>query len=393
SSVNFGESFYCEGGEWLDLVYSDVEYNETANFCIKGLAMDSGMNIAPEEDFIAVGSQGGPFTPSEKIYELMNKDAFSIDYEVTCIPDVNWLTFTGGMFGTIPPMADIDLTIEINSNADALAEGVYLATVNFTNLTNHMGDCSRMVVLCVGTAGELLSWDMTTDPGWTTEGLWSFGTPTGQGGEHGYPDPTSGYTGANVYGYNLNGDYENNLSAKHLTSSAINCSLMYGMHLTFQRWLGVEIPDYDHASISVSNDGTNWSTIWENTGEITDDSWTSIDLDISAVADNQPRVYLRWTMGSTDGGWVYCGWNLDDIILTGFLVDDPPCNNDGDVNLDGELTSSDAQLTFQITLGSYTPSFEEECAADCNGDHSVTAGDAQSVFLAVLGSGTCADPM
>lgn len=70
-----------------------------------------------------------------------------------------------------------------------------------------------------------------------------------------------------------------------------------------------------------------------------------------------------------------------------------PCLNHGDVTLDGELTAGDAQLCFQIALGSYTPSFEEECAADCNGDDGVTAGDAQATFLAVLGSGSCEDPV
>ena len=59
---------------------------------------------------------------------------------------------------------------------------------------------------------------MESSPGWTTQGLWAFGQPTGQGGQYGEPDPTSGYTGDNVYGYNLNGDYENGLVERHLTT-------------------------------------------------------------------------------------------------------------------------------------------------------------------------------
>jgi len=42
-----------------------------------------------------------------------------------------------------------------------------------------------------------------------------------------------------------------------------------------------------------------------------------MDLDISQVADDQPFVFLRWTMGSTDVGWTYSGWNIDDIELSG----------------------------------------------------------------------------
>ncbi|HPQ42127.1 MAG TPA: M28 family peptidase, partial [bacterium] len=43
---------------------------------------------------------------------------------------------------------------------------------------------------------------MDTNPGWTMSGDWAWGQPTGQGGEYGDPDPTGGYTGSNVVGYN-----------------------------------------------------------------------------------------------------------------------------------------------------------------------------------------------
>lgn len=70
------------------------------------------------------------------------------------------------------------------------------------------------------------------------------------------------------------------------------------------------------------------------------------------------------------------------------------CINHGDVTLNGEITAGDAQLAFLIALGSYTPTFEEACAADCNGNGEVTAGDAQGIFLVALGSSpSCADPL
>ena len=69
------------------------------------------------------------------------------------------------------------------------------------------------------------------------------------------------------------------------------------------------------------------------------------------------------------------------------------CINHGDVNLDGLLTAADAQLAFFITLGQYSPTYEEECAADCNGSGSVTSADAQMIFLTVLGTGECEDSL
>jgi hypothetical protein len=41
------------------------------------------------------------------------------------------------------------------------------------------------------------------------------------------------------------------------------------------------------------------------------------------VASGQPTVYLRWTMGTTDGGWRYCGWNIDDVQLWGVAAAQP----------------------------------------------------------------------
>jgi len=162
---------------------------------------------------------------------------------------------------------------------------------------------------------------LDTNPGWTTTGLWAFGHPTGGGGEYGGPDPTNGYTGTNVYGYNLSGDYENSLSEQYLTSGAINCAGRAQVHLTFWRWLGVEQPLYDHAYVRVSTNGSTWYTVWENDTTIEDTSWVFQDLDISQYADNQSTVYLRWVMGTTDGGWRYCGWNIDDIRLTAFVCE------------------------------------------------------------------------
>ncbi|RKX26424.1 MAG: hypothetical protein DRP45_03575 [Candidatus Zixiibacteriota bacterium] len=168
-----------------------------------------------------------------------------------------------------------------------------------------------------------------TDKGWTAEGQWERGVPTGGGGQYGNPDPTSGHDAPLVYGYNLEGDYANSMSETHLTSPAMDCSAIAGTHLRFWRWLGVEQPLYDHAYVRISTNGTDWTTIWENTETITDNSWVEIDYDISAYADGEATVYLRWTMGTTDGGWVYCGWNIDDVVVSAYVCD-PYVDSDED---------------------------------------------------------------
>ena len=189
------------------------------------------------------------------------------------------------------------------------------------------------------TTGEVTIFedDFETDKGWTVSGgQWARGVPTGNGGAYGGPDPSSGYVGSNVFGYNLNGDYANNIPEYHLTSPVIDCTNKDNVHLKFWRWLGVEQPSYDHAYIRVSTDGTSWTTVWENPGTISDENWQEVDYDISAIADNQSTVYVRWTMGTTDGGWTYCGWNIDDVRLTANV-----CETAIDSDTDGVYDSND----------------------------------------------------
>ncbi len=240
-------------------------------------------------------------------------------------------------------------------------------------------------------------WNLDTDPGWTTEDQWAFGQPSGNGGEYGEPDPSSGYTGTNVFGFNLNGDYPDYMSEPvYLITSAIDCTDLVGVELQFQCWLGVEWNAYDHASIDVSNNnGVDWTNIWANGGVSLDGgAWELWNFDITNEAAGYAEVKIRWGMGSTDSAWAYCGWNIDDIEICGYMLGgEEPCLNHGDVNLSGDLTAGDAQMTFWIALGSYTPTPEEACAADCNGSGSVTAGDAQAVFEAALGTGSCVDSL
>jgi len=166
-----------------------------------------------------------------------------------------------------------------------------------------------------------------TNQGWTADAGWARGTPTGGSGDHGGPDPSSAFSGSNVFGYNLGGGYDNNMLERHLTSPAINCSGLTNVHINFQRWLGVEQPAYDHASIRISRDGSSWTSVWENDSTMSDAAWTLIDVNISAVASGKPVVYVRFTMGPTDEGWTYCGWNIDDFRVTAYGCTPPSTAN------------------------------------------------------------------
>ncbi|MFH2036985.1 MAG: M28 family peptidase [Candidatus Zixiibacteriota bacterium] len=165
--------------------------------------------------------------------------------------------------------------------------------------------------------------DFESEKGWTVSGgTWARGNPTGGGGQYGNPDPSGAHSGTSEFGYNLNGDYENSMPERHLTSPAIDCSDIQNAELKFWRWLGVEQPLYDHAYLRISTNGTTWTTIWENEETIEDGEWTEYGYDISDIADGQTAVYIRFTMGTSDGSWQYCGWNIDDLAITGFTCEE-----------------------------------------------------------------------
>jgi thermitase len=163
--------------------------------------------------------------------------------------------------------------------------------------------------------------DMETNPNWQLDEGWAWGTPTGQGSWNG--DPQSGYTGENVIGFNLDGDYSNSIqTTRYATVGPVNCQQYTNIRLSFCRWLGLEAP-YDQANVQVSNDGTNWTDIWTSGySHISDSSWQLAEYALpSAVADQQSMVYIRWGIGPTDESVTYPGWNIDDVQLTGDRIE------------------------------------------------------------------------
>ena len=316
--------------------------------------------------------------------------------------------FTITIDGMIPDPSEVRFTLDIT------AQGYTTDATFNTDVTS-------------STFARRYSWNMDTDPGWTTEGDWAWGQPTGTDG-----DPTAGYTGINVYGYNLTGAYANNLPETNLTTGPINCSDLQAVEVHFMRWLGMESSSYDHAAFKVSNDGTTWTTVWEHSGAtFTDPDWQAMTYDISTVADNQVTVYLRWIMGTTDTSVTYCGWNLDDVeiwaessgpipsptpVWTSTPINTPTpvtptatptpvtptatatpfiCLNNGDVNYDGDHSPADALMSFQMYMEVIPdPSDDELCRADCNGNTNVTPEDALCIFMDYLsGNCDCTDPM
>ena len=363
----------------------------------------------------SAGDLDGVLDPDETVYlpvtltNVGNEAAQNVYADLTCnMPQYITIIDSSANFPDINPGANgqsIAPHFEVMAAAGTPEHTMVTFTLTMVS-DDSMNSSDFMVEVTSSNFIARYNWNMDTDPGWDTNGQWAWGVPQGNS-----DDPSSGFTGSTVYGYNLAGAYANSLPETNLTSNAIDCSNMTETEIRFHRWLGVESSSYDHASFQVSNNNSTWHIIWEHSGDtFTDPDWQALTYDISNYADDQPTVYLRWVMGSTDTSVTYCGWNIDDVEIWGYYsapaptatptpmytatpipTETPvPCVYSGDVDNNGSLTPADALLSFEIYLGSFPdPTETEACAADCNGSGTNTPSDALCIFQNYL-SGACA---
>lgn len=297
------------GTYWGENGYGYIAYGSSqigfgADYIEYGTPSDS-LLIQPQQDLLFYLSSNNFISPSSIGIRLENISEYNI----------NWTSTTDGSLalnpssGTLTPGENV--TIQLTVIQRPTQSGTYTKTFTITNTSTQNSQSFNVKLKKAYPAP--ISFPLNSDPGWEKTGNWAFGIPAGIGG-----DPTSGYTGQYVYGYNLNGTYENDMNEETLTSNPIDCSNIQNVTLSFYRWLGIESSNYDHARIDVSINGTTWTTIWNHTGgTIQENSWSLKTYNISSIADRQPLLLIRWVMGTTDYSDTYAGWNIDDISISG----------------------------------------------------------------------------
>ena len=232
------------------------------------------------------------------------------------------------------------------------------------NITCNQGGFSGSLYDFIGKFDTAFFDDMETDRGWTTgffENLsdWQRGTPGGGG----LPDPETAHSGTKIWGNNLNGNYSDNTD-NYLDSPVINCNYIEKARLQYFRWLSCERGIYDHAKIFV-----NGNLVWENDPNIDqlDHEWGYQDIDISAYADTNPSVQIRYELDSDE--YLHLGgWNIDDFALIGIAK-----YISGDANNDEKLNVSDViYLINYLFKGGAEPVPVEAGDANCDGHNNVS---------------------
>ncbi len=104
------------------------------------------MTVTPDGTFESIGIQGGPFTPGAATATVMNTGSANLDWQAE--PSEGWLDISISS-GTLVPGNKALLLISLNAQARTLSPGINTAAIEFTNLTNGIGNTTREVTLRV----------------------------------------------------------------------------------------------------------------------------------------------------------------------------------------------------------------------------------------------------
>ena len=330
--------------------------SSTSTGVVESFTVPDSLEINERGGWNVTGDAGGPFFPASVTLTLSNDGASALDWSAD--PHADWLSASPAS-GTLAPGANVVVTLTVQAAEEAA--GFHSTNVVFTNTGT--GFNQPVGVRLYVTPPPVQEFALDSNPGWSAQGEWEFGIPSGGGGSSGggagNADPTAGATGSNVFGVNLAGNVSASTGGPHyLTMGPVNLSVHRKTRLQFQRWLNTNSLTNTRVTVEVSANGTDWREVFVNPGTaITDSAWTLMDYDISDIADRQSAVWVRWGYQNLSATTAYSGWNIDDVRILGeptafFTLDVPSPVNEGAGSVTGTVILDKAKaqpLTVQLT--------------------------------------------
>jgi hypothetical protein len=118
---------------------------------IAGVVADD-LSVAPTDGLTSDGYQGGPFSPSNKVYTLTNAGTSNLTWTAGCAS--NWVSVAPSA-GTLAAGGSTGVTVSINANANALVPGSYADAVVFSNLVSGVSQTRDVSLNIAAIPGEI----------------------------------------------------------------------------------------------------------------------------------------------------------------------------------------------------------------------------------------------
>jgi M6 family metalloprotease-like protein len=249
------------------------------------------LSVTPPDGLTSSGNQGGPFSPSSKVYTLQNTGGSSINW--TASVTQTWVSLSSTS-GTLTAGASTTVTVSINSNANSLAPGSYSDTVSFTNTTNGSGNTTRPVSLTVSTAPT----GLTVTP---ADGLLSSGNSGGP-----FSPSSKVYTLQNTGGSSIN--WTASVTQTWVSLSSTSGTLAAGASTT------VTVSINSNANSLPANANPYSDTVtFTNTTNGNGNTTRTVSLTITgppsgSITVTSPNGGENWAAGTTQTiNWTYTG--------------------------------------------------------------------------------------
>ncbi len=334
SAAALGQSYYWATGAWQDL----YNFNNTANFCIKGLAVDYVPLTISFPD-------GRPeFLPPGELNRFTVQIANAMESYAPGTALLHY-RYDGGAFQTRPltplggelfeallPVAGCDAQPEYYLSAQGDAG---------TPALSPPGAPATAWTAIMGTLTTTFADDFQTDQSWSVQnisliaGAWERGVPAG-GGVRG--DPPADYDGSGqcyVTG-NCAGDCDVDGGPTRLISPTFDLSDGRYYQVGYARWFTNDTHDGDALTVEISNDnGASWVTV-----ETVPDTagWVYRTVNISDFVAATAQVKLRFSaVDNPSNSITEAGVDAFQITAVGCV----PPNGLGDVNCDGVVDFGD----------------------------------------------------
>lgn len=323
--------------------------------------------VTPNEAFASLGSPGGPFNPSQKVYTLYNAADVPVDWLADW--DADWLNVVPNA-GQIPAGQSVPIAVTLTTAAQSLTSGVYVDTVIFQNLGSGESAKREVVLQVQGEQIMLADFDAGLN-GFTIDndygsgnGLWHLTTACLCSGA-GHPLSQALYYGIDSQcNYDLSGVAGEGV----VVSAPINLNgAVSPVQLSFDYYVETEnnAPEFDLSAVEISADDGPFDRLMDNDASNPDflvdpcSQWQTKTIELTGYIGSIVRLQFRFRTGD----WFennFAGFYVDNVSVTQGTI--CPYSLAGDVNRDCRVDLADVVvLSANWLVDCYSTPEQDAC--------------------------------